>query len=217
MSDTKDTKRTGGRNTKREVLESAIRLFARHGYSATPLSAVAKEVGIRKPSLYNHYASKEAILAAVFEFFRSEIRPPEQPEEMLARLEHRSAEEILNALIDWYMTHADQPLIADAWVVVSEEQFVNPEAAQLIYDVTERMVGFTRFAFGWMHARGLLPHIEDAHRAGAAFGYAFRGLRLEYVLKRRHGMPTDEVRSRLRSVAQFFATGGRCGDETIRS
>ena len=36
-------------------------------------------------------------------------------------------------------------------------------------------------------------------------------------VKARHGMPTDEVRSRLRSVAQFFATGGRCGDETIRS
>ncbi len=138
--------------TKRAILEAAVRLFAKHGYSATPLSMIAAEVGIRKPSLYNHYANKEAILAAVFELFRTHVRPPQNAESMLAQLEGRSAEQVLNGMIDWYMTHTDQPEIADTWIILSEEQFVNAAAAQLILEVTERMVEFTRSAFRWMHA-----------------------------------------------------------------
>ncbi len=63
-------------STKQAILNKSTRLFAKHGYSARPLSAIAAEVGIRKPSLYNHYASKEAILGGVFEFFRTLVRPP---------------------------------------------------------------------------------------------------------------------------------------------
>ena len=195
--------------TKQAILEAAIRLFARHGYSTTPLSLIAAEVGIRKPSLYNHYAGKDAILSAVFELFRVLVRPPEDAEAMLAQFEDSSAEQVLNGMIDWYMTHTDRPLIADAWVIISEEQFVNAEAAQLTLEVTDRMVEFTRFAFRWMCARGLLPGVEDPEQAGEAFGYAFRGVRLEYVLRRHHGLSTSESRRRMQTLARFFATGGK--------
>ncbi len=171
-------------STKQPILETSIRLFANHGYSAKPLSAIAAEVAIRKPSLYNHYASKQAIVGEVFEFLRTLVRPPQDAESMLTRFEDRTAEQIMNGMIDWYMTQTDRPLLGDTWVILSEEQFVDAEAADLILEVTERLVEFTRFAFRWMHARGLLPHIQEPRQAGEAFGYAFRGIRLEYVLRR---------------------------------
>lgn len=45
-----------------EILAIATELFARDGYHAVGMRAVALEVGIRTSSLYHHFPSKEAIL-----------------------------------------------------------------------------------------------------------------------------------------------------------
>ena len=46
---------------------AAIRLFGRQGYAATPLSARAAAVGIKTPSLYAHFRSKDDLFRAVFD------------------------------------------------------------------------------------------------------------------------------------------------------
>lgn len=51
--------------TAQEIRAAGLRLFARQGYEATPLSAIAREVGIRTPSFYNHFESKEALFLAL--------------------------------------------------------------------------------------------------------------------------------------------------------
>jgi AcrR family transcriptional regulator len=45
-------------NTKDQIIEAAKCSFAQHGYEGTALSQIAKEVGIQKPSIYNHFKSK---------------------------------------------------------------------------------------------------------------------------------------------------------------
>ena len=49
-------------NTKNEILDAALQLFSVQGYDATSISQIADAVGIRKASLYSHFASKQAIL-----------------------------------------------------------------------------------------------------------------------------------------------------------
>ncbi len=49
------------------ILDAAEDLFAEKGYSATSLGDVADRVGIRSPSLYNHFKNKEALYSAVLE------------------------------------------------------------------------------------------------------------------------------------------------------
>jgi TetR/AcrR family transcriptional regulator len=55
------------RSTSNRILDAAEDLFARKGYSATSLGDVADEVGIRSPSLYNHFKNKEALYQAVLD------------------------------------------------------------------------------------------------------------------------------------------------------
>ena len=52
-------------NTKQEILEAALELFSVQGFEATSISQIAAAVGIRKASLYSHFASKQAILDAL--------------------------------------------------------------------------------------------------------------------------------------------------------
>ena len=46
-------------NTREEILEAALDLFAVNGYEATSISQLADAVGIRKASLYSHFANKQ--------------------------------------------------------------------------------------------------------------------------------------------------------------
>ncbi len=52
-------------NTRDEILEAALELFSVNGYEATSISQLADAVGVRKASLYSHFANKQEILDTV--------------------------------------------------------------------------------------------------------------------------------------------------------
>jgi len=62
--------------TAQRVLDAAEDLFAEKGYSATSLGDVADRVGIRSPSLYNHFRNKEALYIAVLERLLADFGAP---------------------------------------------------------------------------------------------------------------------------------------------
>lgn len=54
-------------DTKQRILEKALDLFSSNGYDSVSVGEIAKAVGIKAPSLYNHFASKQAIFDAIVE------------------------------------------------------------------------------------------------------------------------------------------------------
>jgi AcrR family transcriptional regulator len=60
-------------NTKEKIFNSAVTLFSQKGYDAVSIREIAREVGIRESSIYNHFKNKEAILDSIIEYFMSEI------------------------------------------------------------------------------------------------------------------------------------------------
>ena len=53
--------------TAERILDAAEEIFSDRGYAGTTLRDVAERVGLRIPSLYNHFASKDSLYAAVLE------------------------------------------------------------------------------------------------------------------------------------------------------
>ena len=54
-------------DTKQRILDAALGLFSDHGFDTVSVGQIAKAVGIKAPSLYNHFPSKQAIFDALFE------------------------------------------------------------------------------------------------------------------------------------------------------
>jgi AcrR family transcriptional regulator len=51
-----------GESMEKSIREAAVKAIAKHGFEAASLRDIAKEVGIRAPSLYNYISSKEQLL-----------------------------------------------------------------------------------------------------------------------------------------------------------
>ena len=53
------------KDTRQKILDKALELFAAKGYDSVSVGQIAKAVGIKAPSLYNHFPSKQAIFDAI--------------------------------------------------------------------------------------------------------------------------------------------------------
>jgi AcrR family transcriptional regulator len=64
---------------KERILETADRLFYLQGIRAVGVDTIAAEIGISKRTLYNHFPSKDALIAAYLTRRFSEVRPSDKP------------------------------------------------------------------------------------------------------------------------------------------
>ena len=52
-------------DTRQKILDKALELFSARGYDSVSVENIAKAVGIKAPSLYNHFPCKQAIFDAI--------------------------------------------------------------------------------------------------------------------------------------------------------
>src|SRR5512139_2006780 len=55
------------RETRRQIIEAARRLFSEHGYAGATIEAIAREAGVAPETIFATFGSKRAILAALID------------------------------------------------------------------------------------------------------------------------------------------------------
>jgi TetR/AcrR family transcriptional regulator len=64
-------------DARQRILQCATRLFAEHGYAATPIQAIADAAGVTKPTLVYHFGSKdglrEEVITVLLDHWRDEL------------------------------------------------------------------------------------------------------------------------------------------------
>jgi len=60
--------------TKDKILKTAIRMFSDSGYDKVSMRDIAAAVGVKAPSIYNHFASKEELLKSIYAFYAEQQR-----------------------------------------------------------------------------------------------------------------------------------------------
>ncbi len=179
MTTTATNKRTEqAAATRQRLIESAARLFAQHGYTASSVAAIGEEAGVSRGLVNFHFTAKENLLHAVIEQLAAELEaqmfPPQPP---------------------------DDPLQALAVLVEAHRRYLTeqPERARLLFrlqaEALNPALGLNAFAA--LHKRWLertRPWWNDAlerrqvdpsldHNAVATFTIgALRGIALEWLL-----------------------------------
>jgi AcrR family transcriptional regulator len=60
--------------SRARIMEAALTLFAHYGYDGTSIKMIAQEAGVAQGLLYNYFASKEALLRAIFDHSIADVR-----------------------------------------------------------------------------------------------------------------------------------------------
>ncbi|MEU2549082.1 helix-turn-helix domain-containing protein [Streptomyces roseolus] len=179
------------RRNRASLLETAQRHFLRHGVG-TSLEAVAKEAGVGPGTLYRHFPTREALLAAVLQTRSEEFAARQVAVEQLGdpaeALEQwlRAMEEYLSAfsgLPDPLMAAAraqepDNPLtIPCDFLIAATDQYVR--AAQLAGHVRASVRGYDLFlaacSVAWLKGTGAEEESLDRLRMLIASGYRRQG------------------------------------------
>ena len=61
------TERRPSSERKIEILEAALTIFIRKGYSETRMDDIVQEIGLSKGALYHHFQSKRDLFIALIE------------------------------------------------------------------------------------------------------------------------------------------------------
>ena len=144
-------------NTREQILEAALDLFAVNGYEATSISQLADAVGIRKASLYSHFANKQDILDNVVEtvlkgyadhsiFVRANWDDPEFTKDKIGM----NAEDVAQLIQGEMRFILHDPHISKGRILLIFEQYRNEELAELqtkqnYEDVLNYFMGMMRF------------------------------------------------------------------------
>lgn len=132
-------------NTKDLILEKALDLFSKRGYDAVSVDDIAKAVGIKAPSLYNHFGGKkeifDGIVTRVCELYDRDtdkinihVNTAEKDVNMLKNISENALFELLKSIF-CYSLHNET--ISKFRKMLCIEQFRSPEISALY---TERYV-----------------------------------------------------------------------------
>lgn len=133
---------------KEEIIYAALELASEYGLKSVSLSQIAEKVGIRKPSLYNHFKSKEELVNSMYTFLRKKAQmnvgitsgPDTFPED-------KSLAEILTGSISVYFSFLSDVNMMKFLKVLYSERSISSVAAQIMLDETDRMISVTKNLF----------------------------------------------------------------------
>ncbi|MGE5372440.1 MAG: TetR/AcrR family transcriptional regulator [Solirubrobacterales bacterium] len=100
--------------TRARIKEAAVARFAEQGYEGTPLSEIAKLVGIKTPSIYAHYASKEDLLVEIWSDLVDDY--VEKMEQILEEIRELPLKAFLNGMMQAYGNYfQERPVLYQLW------------------------------------------------------------------------------------------------------
>ena len=161
---------------KEEIIYAALELASEYGLKSVSLSQIAEKVGIRKPSLYNHFKSKEELVNSMYTFLRKKAQmnvgitsgPDTFPED-------KSLAEILTGSISVYFSFLTDVNMMKFLKVLYSERSISSVAAQIMLDETDRMISVTKNLFYALVVHGKMKN-ENVDIAALSYAMTVHSL-----------------------------------------
>lgn len=191
---------------KKEIIMATLELAANKGLGNVSMNMIADKVGIKKPSLYNHFASKEELVEAMYQFLREEAKKNANVGaiDYTVIFAGKSALEVLRMMVGGYFNMNQQEHMLNFYKVIYSERSIQPMAAKILTEETEKMIIATKQLFYAMEVHKLL-HFQNADMSAVSFAMTVHGL-MDYELDLRSGgcEKENQERNALDEYLQWF-------------
>lgn len=181
-----------GTNRKEEIILTTLELAAEKGLAGVSMSMIADKIGIKKPSLYKHFSSKDEIVEAMYQFLRDKSKENAniKPVDYSILFSEKTAYEVLKGVMQGYINMNHQEQMLTFYKVIYSERSIQPMAARIVAEETERMIIATKQLFYAMEVHKLL-HFENADMSALSFAMTIHGL-MDYELDQKYGYGKEE-------------------------
>lgn len=93
--------------TRSHIIQQSAEVFNQFGYAGTSLAALMAATGLKKGGIYNHFASKDELAIAAFDYSVGLV----QQRYTAALRGHRSADARLGAVVHTFCSTIDEPMM----------------------------------------------------------------------------------------------------------
>jgi AcrR family transcriptional regulator len=201
-------------STKEKILDCALTLFSEQGYDAASVAQIAEAVGIKAPSLYKHFKSKQEIFTALLGVMKNRYDVLEKSMHLngtdalkdASMYEHMPEDELILIGKRLFSFFLHDSYMSRFWKMLTIEQFKNKALAQLyIQQYIDSSFEYLKTLFTALSAAEKI-HITDPETTAVQF-YApiFMLLSLCYADPSREQDSLDRLEKHITQFLQLYA------------
>lgn len=163
---------------KEEIIMATLKLASEKGLAGVSMSMIAESVGIKKPSLYNHFSSKEQLIEEMYEYLRNSALNDTNTqindyEKFVCSL--NSAYDVLSTTANNYIKLTSTPAMQMFYKVVYSERAINPISAKIMAEETTKMINATKELFSILQSHEMLK-FSSIDSSAVSFALTIHGL-----------------------------------------
>ena len=193
-------------NTKDALFRAAVDLFARKGYHGTSVRDLAREVGIKESSVYNHFSSKEAILDAALEY---QLNMFTTAARALDGLKETRVDSITDPVEFWlagtaeFLKHMDETSNTISRILVNE-MYLNAKCRAFYLETLLKVrKELTGAIFTEMRRKNMIRDC-DIRETAAQYVHMLQGLEIEHTLRMLEGENPATLQTEMLTHMQSF-------------
>jgi len=161
--------------TKREeIILSTLNLASKYGLKSLSMSQIAESVGIKKPSLYNHFNSKEELIKEMYEYIRNKSKQDISNVSFESLINKNAYDILLESVMNYKKMIMNEEMFK-FYSVIYSERATNNEASQIVIEETNKMINATKALFVFLKENNKLI-IDDIEMASISFSMTIHSL-----------------------------------------
>lgn len=122
----------GMKGTKWDIFIKSVYMFSEGNYHGISMRNIADSVGIKPASIYNHFSSKDELLATIYEFYNINLISCIPDIEMLKKLSETLPVKELMMKADIRFPKDLQPLMDRILIIATSNLRTDPRAEELL-------------------------------------------------------------------------------------
>lgn len=171
-------------NTKEKLFESALNLFSEKGFKATTIREITRQTGLTPGSFYNHFASKDALLQAVYEYYSRLYIHPQEPADANPYYERLLAQYgpvgLFETMTKRYIDAMRNEKLRRLTRIILMEQYTSKTAGEIAFRDRQRLLSSMEDLFVLMDRLGYI-RVKAPRASGRLLGYVYLGFAADNV------------------------------------